>query len=147
MLDVSNCTCCVRDREVDCMISHLSWEGPNGSGHEGGQTTDWMSGRNYLQDFCALSWKQAQCVWMNILSKQLLARGSSILKENNFARITVCPARAQLVWTFLVSWPAVFSQVVCREQLSFQRTGCSLQRGLGVRREALTCRRRLTHDT
>ena len=55
VLDVSNCTCCVRDREVECIIAHLSWEVPNGSGREGGQT-DWMAGRNYLQDFRALSW-------------------------------------------------------------------------------------------
>lgn len=72
---------------------------------------------------------------MNSLSKQLLARGSSVLKENIFAQTIAHQEKVELVRTLLVPWLALLLQVVCGEQDSILRAGCNLQRGLRVMRE------------
>lgn len=72
---------------------------------------------------------------MSTLSKQLLARGSSVLKENIFAHTIARQEKVELVGTLLVPWLALFPQGVCGEQGSVLRAGCTLQRGLRVMRE------------
>lgn len=128
---------------VECLIDlGRNWAGAGE--RMGKQQIRWR-----VEITCTIPWSglvTSSACWMNTLFKQLLARGSSVLKENIFAQIAATPWRS---WAGVNTAGAVFStfpQMVCGQQGRLQRAGWNPQRGLGVTRKMSTCWRGGTQD-